>query len=181
VRALDLGEAVDVVVDDQVVAEAVEVQPTVISGSSVVDQALVVLDTAAAADTEVPQLQPMAEALVAHLPKLLMAELPPTAVVVDMAVVDTETHQVAAANPGGNHSTMTLCSYSILFDSGTIHRPGTTASKGCWSWIRHHFSVFILLHPIICFSNALFTRQIRFSGGGTSTTKAGCCLLRRLA
>ena len=113
-KALDLGEAVDVVVDDQVVAEAVEVQPTVISESLVVDQALVVLDTAA--DTEVPRLQLMAEALVAHLPQLLMVELPPTVVVVDMAVVDTETHQeVAVANPGGNHSTLTLCSYSILF------------------------------------------------------------------
>ena len=92
--------AADVVVDVQV-AEAVEAQVIVTSESLGVAQ-VVVQHTAVG--MVVLQLQLTAEALAAHLPKLLMvAEVRHLTVVVGMVVVvDTETHrEVAAGLPGG--------------------------------------------------------------------------------
>jgi len=98
---------VDVEVDAQVAAEAVVVEPTVTSESSVVvavDQDTVEV----VVDLEVRQLLLMVVDLVAHLQHPMVVELHLT-VVVDMAAAAAaaaapmETHQeVAAANPGGN-------------------------------------------------------------------------------
>ena len=76
--------AVDAVVDE-LAAEAVEEQPTVISESLAVEQVLVV---DMEVDLEVPPHQPLLEALADPLPQLPMAELRPTAAEADMVVVN---------------------------------------------------------------------------------------------
>jgi len=164
VRALD-SVAVDEVVDAQV-AEAVEAEPTVTSESSVVDQVV-----GTAVDSEVPQLQHMAEASVAHHLQLPMVELLHT--VEDMVAVDTETHQeVAAANLGGK---LSLDDALFLFgplstlvqfiDLGQ-RRQTDVGSVDTTSFL----STFIIFGAILCFRVLHSCDTFRFSGGGTSTT-----------
>ena len=170
-RALDLVAADEVV--DALVDEAVEVEPTVISESSVVHQVVVV---GTVADSEAPQHQHMAEASVDPLLQLpMVVELLHTVEV--MVAVDTETHQeVAVASLGGKLSLDDALflfgplSTSVQFIDLGQRRQTDVGSADTTSF----FSTFIIFGAILCFRVLHSCDTFRFSGGGTFTT---CWLL----
>lgn len=174
-RALDL-EA-DVVVDAQVVAEAVAAEPTVISESSVEDQ--VVEDMVE--DSEAHQHQHTAQASVDPLLQLPMVELLHTGE--DMGVADMETHrEVAAANRGGKLSFEDALflfgplSTSVQFIDLGQRRQMDVGPVDTTSF----FSTFIIFGAILAFEFLIHATHFGFLVAAPSRRR-GCCPLRRLA
>jgi len=142
------------------VAEAVEVQPTVISVNLEVvavdqDMAVVVV-----VDLAVPQLQAMAVALV----DLLLLQLPMVVLQLTVAALVAEATvihlEVEAANLGGN---FTLHGAALfLFDSTSVHLRRNKGVNGYPSRMQKLFHSRYLL---------LRFRLFRFSGGGRIPTK----------
>jgi hypothetical protein len=174
----DLDSVVDVVVDDRVEAEAVAALLTEISENS-----LAAMDLVTVEDSEVPQLQHMAEDLVDHPLQLLMAADSPTVetavAAVVMEVVDTETHQAAAvANLGGKLSLDNVFwSFFDLIQIIDLEQRRQRVSTG-------HFASVDTTFPLLTHNFAFYKLFLRFflfatfhiSGGDAFTTKAGRCV-----
>ena len=120
-----------------------------------------------------PQLLPMAVALVAHLPQLLMVELRLMAVVMAVEAMATHLEVAAAANLGGRCITRRrvfaprpdhLSTQTARLDLG--QRRQAVIDRALPLWIHTIFSV-SSFDSMICFAfKFTILRNFRFSGGG---------------